>query len=128
MSFLASLFPMVAQLRAGLVLAMGVALAAALASQTYRLDRAQTALRIEQAAHEATAALHLDLAVEMARLRTELHATNTNVSRIADSCQARCRDTPIAAPIAGARWPSSSILSTRALLSAARAAVAPALA
>lgn len=35
---------------------------------------------------------HLDLAVEMARLRTELHATNTNVSRIADSLERALND------------------------------------
>lgn len=53
MSFLASLW---AGLRLKAGLAVGVMLVALLAGQSYRLDRAQTALLIEQASHAATQA------------------------------------------------------------------------
>lgn len=53
MSFLAALG---AGLRARIGWAVGVVLAALLAGQTYRLDRAQTALTVERAGHVATTA------------------------------------------------------------------------
>lgn len=40
----------------------------------------------------STPAAYPDMAIELARLRTELHATNTNVSRIADSLERALND------------------------------------
>lgn len=85
MSFLGRVMDVVPQLRVGLVLAGFGVLAAALAGQTYRLDRAQTALTVERAGHAATAA---QLATATASL-SAIASQATALDQAAERAQAR---------------------------------------